>query len=180
MLFVEIDSADAYRHLIDAPMPPSAVVASGSKGHVHCYWQLEHPVDVKACESGNRRLAAVVAGDPMSVDAARILRPPGTFNHKREPTAVRLEVFEPARVYDYQQIVGHLADPKAPAPARTAAAAERPGDRPGGYRRARTSTRDPDSGVRREAHRRGTEHRRQGPLPVSRQRPGAHPVTALL
>lgn len=117
VLFVEIDAADAHRHLLDAPMPPSAIVASGSEGHLHAYWQLEQPVDVKACESGNRRLAAVVAGDRMSVDAARILRPPGTFNHKREPAAVRLELFQPARVYDYEQLVGHLADPKEPAAA---------------------------------------------------------------
>jgi hypothetical protein len=118
LLFVEIDSSDAHKHLLDAPMPPTAVVASGSEGHVHAYFALEQPVDAQACESGNRRLAAVVAGDRMSVDAARILRPPGTVNHKREPTPVRLELFEPARVYGYEQLVGHLADPKAaPAPA---------------------------------------------------------------
>ena len=38
-------------------------------------------------ESANRRLALALAADPASADAARILRPPGTLNHKHEPPA---------------------------------------------------------------------------------------------
>jgi len=35
LLFVEIDTADAYRRLLLAPAPPTAVITSGSKGHLH-------------------------------------------------------------------------------------------------------------------------------------------------
>ena len=120
LLWVEIDQPDAYRHLLRAPLPPTAVVASGSSGHLHAYWQLDQPVGVGVCESGNRRLAALLAGDPASVDMARILRPPGSVNRKCEPTPVRLEFIDLDRCYDYDALVGKLTDPKAAEAARQA------------------------------------------------------------
>lgn len=113
LVWVEIDSSDAYRHLLRAPLPPSAVVGSGSFGHLHAYWQLTEPVDVAECESTNRRLAALLAGDQASTDVARILRPPTSVNHKREPTPVSLEHLDLERRYGLSQLAAGLpVDPK--------------------------------------------------------------------
>jgi len=66
-----------------------------------------------------------------STDPARILRLPGTLNHKHDPPAavqcVRLEL----AVFEARDIVGALPDPPAPA-GRTASIAERelPSDDP--------------------------------------------------
>jgi len=51
------------------------VIASGTPGHVHAYWQLAAPIGVLELEQANRRLAHHLHGDLSSVDAARILRP---------------------------------------------------------------------------------------------------------
>jgi len=123
LVWVEIDQPDAYRLLLRAQTPPSAVIASGTAGHLHAYWQLEQPVTVAECERANRRLTALLDGDPASTDIARILRPPGTVNHKREPVPVTLEHLDPDRRYQLEQILNGLPpDPKQPT--------ERPASRP--------------------------------------------------
>jgi len=63
-------------------------------------------------ERANRRLAHALCGDLSSVDAARILRPPSSWNHKhRPPTPVELVELDPARRYDLDQLVDGLDDP---------------------------------------------------------------------
>jgi hypothetical protein len=115
LLFVEIDSSDAWQRLLKAPAPPSAVVSSGTRGHLHVYWQLRTSVDVARLESGNRKLAAVVGGDLACVDAARILRPPATLNFKHQPpAATELEFLHEARAYDYERLIDGLRDPAQP------------------------------------------------------------------
>jgi CHC2 zinc finger len=61
------------------------VVASGSGPNCHGYWPLEHPLAPREAEAANLRLIHVLAADPNCFDASRILRPPGTWNHKRQP-----------------------------------------------------------------------------------------------
>jgi hypothetical protein len=117
LLFVEIDAADAYRRLRLAPALPSAVITSGSPGHLHAYWQLDTDVTADEVEVGNRKLAGLIGGDLVSVDAARILRPPNTWSYKhRPPVQTRLESFERDRRYSFNELTGHLLDP---APRRT-------------------------------------------------------------
>jgi hypothetical protein len=61
------------------------IVASGSHDHVHAYWALTRTLDPSAIEDANRRLAATLGADPKCADATRILRVPGTWNHKHKP-----------------------------------------------------------------------------------------------
>ena len=66
---------------------PSMVVASGSGANRHAYWFLARPAPLDVVERTNRRLAAALASDSRSCDAARILRPAGTANWKSDPPA---------------------------------------------------------------------------------------------
>ena len=84
-VWVDVDTPAA-REVLDAfAAPPSLVVASGTEGNVHAYWLLETPTDVATAERLNRLLAQAIGADPAAVDASRILRLPGTLNHKTSP-----------------------------------------------------------------------------------------------
>lgn len=112
LAFIEIDSPDADQRLSAFAHPATMVIASGTPGHLHAYWTLRDTVDVAGLERANRRLAHRLGGDLASVDAARILRPPGSCNHKQHPPApVRLVELVPARRYTIGQLAGELPDP---------------------------------------------------------------------
>ena len=116
LAFVEIDRRDALERLAQYRCPPSMVIASaGAPGHAHAYWQLQQPVELDELEQANRRLAIRLGGDLASVDAARILRPPTSWNRKRTPpTRVELLVLHPARRYELAELTAGLTDPSPP------------------------------------------------------------------
>jgi hypothetical protein len=104
-LFVDIDRPPAdVRTLFDTwPFRWSLLVESGYG--VHAYLKLREPLDLQAGEnlaraaSALRRLSAYCGGDPQCCDVARVLRLPGTLNHKyRTPRPVRLVEHTPAVV----------------------------------------------------------------------------------
>jgi hypothetical protein len=112
LAFVEIDTQDALDRLRAFSHPPSAIVLSGSTGHAHAYFTLSAPVAVPELERANRRLAHALGADLASVDAARILRPPSSWNHKHSPPApVELIELDPPRRYDLDRLVDGLDDP---------------------------------------------------------------------
>ena len=85
-------------HLDTLPLYPSVVVNSG--GGLHAYWLFSRPVVLntpqhKARMARAQRLwvDAVVHADPSVKDLARVLRLPGTLNHKYSPPRV-VEVIE--------------------------------------------------------------------------------------
>ena len=123
LAFVEIDAPDALDRLRDFPHRPTLIVSSGTRGHAHAYFTLSAPITVPQLERANRRLAYALGGDLASVDAARILRPPCSWNHKYEPPApVELIALDPGRQYDADALVDGLQDPPGPAvgdPARS-------------------------------------------------------------
>jgi hypothetical protein len=83
-------SEDQLRAMLqELPLPPEVLVGSG-KG-LHAYWPLLEPTkEAKRVEAVNRSLRIGFGADN-AVDAARILRVAGTFNHKYgEPLPVRL------------------------------------------------------------------------------------------
>jgi hypothetical protein len=68
------------------PLKPSFIVASG--GGYHLYWKFKEPytlAEVDVIENLNHSLAQYWGGDHNACDASRILRVPGTFNHKYSP-----------------------------------------------------------------------------------------------
>ena len=112
LAFVEIDTPDALDRLRAFRHPPSMIVSSGSAGHAHAYFALSAPVTVPELERANRRLARALGGDLASVDGARILRPPSSWNHKHSPPApVELIELDASRRYDVSQLVDGLDDP---------------------------------------------------------------------
>lgn len=112
LAFVEIDQPDAVDRLRAFRHQATAIVLSGSAGHAHAYFALSAPAKVPELERANRRLAHALGGDLASVDCARILRPPSSWNHKQSPAApVELVELEPARRYDLDELVDGLADP---------------------------------------------------------------------
>ena len=114
LAFLESDSPATGQCLLAFPRPPSMIVASGSPGHVHVYWQLDRPYPAPLVEAANRRLALALQGDVSSADAARILRPPGTCNHKHAPPApVRLLAADADVAYSLSALTyGLPADPR--------------------------------------------------------------------
>jgi len=76
----------ARENLKSFPFKPTIIVKSGNG--VHCYWLLSEPAekdDIGRIEDINRRNAVALGGDLAATDAARIMRVPGTLNHKYQP-----------------------------------------------------------------------------------------------
>ena len=85
--FKDIAEPTARQRLRDSPLAPSLIIESG--GGLHCYWTLAAPfvlpADEAAAERRLKRLARHFGSDLSVAETARILRIPGTFNHKIPP-----------------------------------------------------------------------------------------------
>jgi DNA primase RepB-like protein len=112
--WVDIDDPDAVAPLRAFPQRPHLVVRSGSGG-VHAYWRLGRPLQPAAVEEANRRLAGALGGDLASTDSPRIMRVPGTTNHKagRPCHLAYVDLARPG--FTPERLVAGLDDP-APAP----------------------------------------------------------------
>lgn len=108
-LWAECDGPHVRSALEAFQSPPSLLVASGTPGNVHAYWALDRPVSVELVEDANRRLAHTIGADPVCYDASRILRPPGSRNHKHQPPAAITQL-GPARRQPYRlaDVIGAL------------------------------------------------------------------------
>jgi hypothetical protein len=110
-LWADCDDARATERLQRFTPAPSIVVRSGSEHGRHAYWLLDRPLTPAEAELANRRLARALGADLRSTDAARVLRPPGTLNHKYDPPAsVELERLT-ARRHRAPDVVGELPEP---------------------------------------------------------------------
>lgn len=122
-LWADCDDRASVAALEAFAVPPAIVVRSGTDTNCHAYWPLTTPLAPGALEQANRRLAAALGADTASVDAARVLRVPGTRNFKHDPpTAVTAktftgERFDPAAVLE---VLAPLEQPVAPAPPQAA------------------------------------------------------------
>jgi len=88
------------------PYHPSILVWTGGGWHV--YYLLSKPAkspeEMERAELVMRRLAAGLDGDPVH-DRGRILRVPGTLNHKYgKPRPVELGLYEPSRRYELSEL----------------------------------------------------------------------------
>ena len=73
------------------PLPPSFVVGSGHG--LHTYWLLESSVVPPQAQQIMRDIAALVGGDPTH-DPTRVMRIPGTYNHKDPSKIIAVEILE--------------------------------------------------------------------------------------
>jgi RepB DNA-primase from phage plasmid len=85
VIWADCDTPAAVEALREFALEPSMVVASGSGNNAHAYWLLEEPIDIELVEDLNRRIAAAIGSDAVVTDAGRVLRLPGTLNHKHDP-----------------------------------------------------------------------------------------------
>ena len=109
VIWVDLDTPEAISALPRFAPVPSMTVRSGNG--VHAYWSLWPPVGPAEAERANRRLVHALGGDTRSVDAARILRPPESFNHKRGmPVPVTVESLN-VEIFTVSDVIGALADP---------------------------------------------------------------------
>lgn len=128
LLYIECDHEHAERRIGEFAHPPTMELGSGTPGHRHVYWQLKRRTGTVDVESANRRLALALDGDPASVDIARVLRPPGTLNHKHDPPrAVRLLANRRVRYSPAALMSGLPADARPRRVARSGPAAHRTG-----------------------------------------------------
>jgi hypothetical protein len=123
--WVDIDEPRRLAALRRFAHAPHAVVASGSGG-AHAYWLLAEEVSGERCEALNRMLAAALGADPASTNRGRIMRLPGTLNHKparkgRPPAWCRVVMCDLAKApYRPAVLAAGLRDPRAPRAARPA------------------------------------------------------------
>jgi hypothetical protein len=115
-VWVDCDTGDSLRRLAAFRPLPSIAIRSGSDDHVHGYWPLRDAVAPEWAKRANRRLALALTADRGATDGARIMRLPGTYNHKhgtsRPVVCTRLEL----DVFTVGQVVGDLPDDPAYAP----------------------------------------------------------------
>jgi hypothetical protein len=113
VLWVDCDATDgavSAERLHEFRPRPHMLVSSG--GGYHAYWLLRDPIDdPRRLREANRLLAEALGADPQAVDAARILRPPGTLNFKTEygrPRPVELVLADRQPRYLTEEVVGRL------------------------------------------------------------------------
>ena len=123
VLWTDIDQGDGVERAARFEPEPSMIVETGTAGHALAIWQLSSPLAAEQVMQANRRLAHALGGDLAASDAARVLRLPGTLNHKEDkPRPVRCVQLDPYG-YTVEQLVGHLPDPPAaPRPPRSGGA----------------------------------------------------------
>jgi DNA-binding transcriptional regulator GbsR (MarR family) len=96
----------------DYPLKVTASIGSGGGSHV--YWLLKEPAspeEILRVENLLKRLALYFNGDRASTDASRILRIPGTLNHKYSPPRkVTVKTFHSERQYLLDDFEGLLPE----------------------------------------------------------------------
>jgi hypothetical protein len=108
-LWVECDGADSAAAAQRLEPAPTLVVASGSGKNVHAYWPLRSAAGPREAEIANLRLATAVGADLACFDATRILRPPGTWNHKHSPPrAVRVLRHTPDVRFELDEVTAQV------------------------------------------------------------------------
>ena len=89
---------------------PSLTVQSSFASHQHVYWRLDSPVtDASELEGINHRIQYSLGADSSAWDCTQVLRPPGTWNYKRNEPVILID--ESGYVYDPQVFVDMYPDP---------------------------------------------------------------------
>ena len=115
-LWADCDSPGSVERLRAFRPLPSIVNRSGSGENMHAWWQLREPLSPEHAVRANRRLALALGADRAATDAARVMRPTGSLNHKtRPPRRVECVYLEPDS-FTVSDVVQGLPDDRAYAP----------------------------------------------------------------
>ncbi len=115
-LWADLDTPESTGQVSTLPVAPGIVVQSGSAGHRHLYWPLSAPLGIAEAELANRTLTLALGADGGAVvNAATILRPPSTLNHKSTPPAPVMLVTLDRRRHPVEEILTGLPAPAPPA-----------------------------------------------------------------
>lgn len=125
--WIDIDDPDALGELRYFEYRPHLVVWSGSGG-AHAYWRLARQVAADEIESANRKLCRRLGGDPSSTDRGRLMRLPGTVNHKAGAWCRIAWLDLAAPGIAVEALTDGLSDPAPPRPPRRPRAIERDDD----------------------------------------------------
>ncbi len=124
LLWADCDGPTALAALHSFQPPPTMIVTSGTEQHAHAYWALTRSLNTEELEDANSRLAAALGADPKCTDAARVLRPPGTLNHKHKPPRpVKLHQYTNRRYRPVEILTALPPKPRPPATSHTQRAA---------------------------------------------------------
>lgn len=101
--------------ILDFPLPASVIVDSGH-GH-HAYWKLQAAVPFPEARLAMQGIAKAINGDAV-YDASRVLRVPGTHNHKvtGEVEPVRLLRLDQTRTLRFTDFADQVEAATPPAP----------------------------------------------------------------
>lgn len=104
-LFVDLDGAPL-EPVLNCATPPHIVVDS-STGRYHAYWPVSDCAlqDFKLLQ---QKLAARFGGDPSVNDPPRVMRLPGFYHRKGEPTLTTLRSIDPRAPYTVAQLIDGL------------------------------------------------------------------------
>jgi len=114
---VSIDEALLRIEAVRLPMPTVLV----NSGHgVHPYWRLDAPLtDLSVWSDLQKRLAELLAADPVVHDPPRIMRLPGFVNCNGTPSLSYIVHADPHRRVSLEAILAHLPPAAASVPAST-------------------------------------------------------------
>lgn len=115
VVWVDLDAVGEQPQAL-AELRPHLLICSGAG--LHAYWRLERELPPEQIESCNRRLALVVGGDPACTDRGRIMRLPGTVNHKRGRWCRIVSADLARAAVDPDRLRRTLRDPDPPRPPR--------------------------------------------------------------
>jgi hypothetical protein len=109
-LWMDADGPQVVERVDEFHPAPTMRVDTGSPGHELVIFAISPALAPKDAQRANRRLALALGGDMNATDAARILRPAGTFNHKHTPPRPVRCTLLTDEVFSARQVVGGLRD----------------------------------------------------------------------
>lgn len=110
-VFVDLDGAPL-EPVLQCAAPPHAVVET-SPGRYHVYWRLSD-CGLQQFRTLQQALAARFGGDPSVNDLPRVMRLPGFYHRKGEPTLTTLRSIDTRPPYTVAQLTDGLALNSAP------------------------------------------------------------------
>lgn len=123
-LFCDFDLKDfssqqaLFSHVLNLPVEPSCIIASGSGG-LHLYWLLSKPFTIDSSDHRDaiqyivRTWAAFCGADLSASHLKQAPRVPGSYNHKHNPARpVALWLCDVNKVYDLGDLTIHLPAPQ--------------------------------------------------------------------